>query len=130
MVPNRPFSSIPEPSKKSIFRFSLPNLRFGKLDVGKYAREGELFRVNSSAASRQLPTIALFRGGLQTERRPLVGQNRRAIPFVFTEVVTPPPPIPSCALPYLNLQENTTLALDLSNVYEECKKGKLVKKQQ
>ena len=83
-------------------KFSLPNLRFGKVDLGKYPREGVLYRVNSSATSKQLPTIVCFKNGQQTERRPLVGQNHRAIPFVFS-------------------QENIILALDLNNTYTECK---------
>ncbi|VDK69343.1 unnamed protein product [Anisakis simplex] len=37
-------------------RFALPNLRFAKLDVGRWAKEGERFRINTHPASRQLPT--------------------------------------------------------------------------
>lgn len=67
-------------------RYTLPNLRFGKLDVGRYPKEGERFRINTHPASRQLPTIAVFKNSEQIIRRPTIGQNKRAIPFVFTEV--------------------------------------------
>lgn len=67
------------------FRYSLPNLRFGKLDVTRFPKAAEHFRINNHPASRQLPTIALFRNGEQVMRRPTVA-NKRAIPFVFTEV--------------------------------------------
>ncbi|KAF7639919.1 Thioredoxin domain-containing protein [Meloidogyne graminicola] len=77
-------------------KFTLPNLRFGKLDVGRFPKEAEYFRINCSATSRQLPTFSYFKGGIQTERRPLIGSNGNAVPFVFTE-------------------QNIILALDLTN---------------
>uniref|UniRef100_A0AC34Q650 Thioredoxin domain-containing protein n=1 Tax=Panagrolaimus sp. JU765 TaxID=591449 RepID=A0AC34Q650_9BILA len=92
-------------------RYTLPNLRFGKLDVGRYAKEGDRFRINTHPTSRQLPTIAVFKNGEQIIRRPTIGQNKRAIPFVFTE-------------------ENCIRELDLYNIYEECKKAKYSKKTQ
>ncbi|KAL7078506.1 hypothetical protein ACQ4LE_002120 [Meloidogyne hapla] len=84
-------------------KFTLPNLRFGKLDVGRFPKEAEYFRINCSATSRQLPTFSCFKGGIQTERRPLISTNGKAIPFVFTE-------------------QNIILALDLTRIYAEYKK--------
>jgi len=81
--------------------YTLPNLKFGKLDVGKYPREGERFRINTHVSSKQIPSISLFRGGTQFERRPSV-KNDRAIPFVFSK-------------------ENCIMAFDLNNLYTECK---------
>ncbi|KAE9556089.1 hypothetical protein FO519_000723 [Halicephalobus sp. NKZ332] len=89
-------------------RYTLPNLRFGKLDVGRYPKEGERFRINTHPTSRQLPTIAIFKNGEQEIRRPVIGPNKRAIPFVFSE-------------------ENCILDFDLNNLYEECKKAKYSK---
>uniref|UniRef100_A0A7E4V244 Thioredoxin domain-containing protein n=1 Tax=Panagrellus redivivus TaxID=6233 RepID=A0A7E4V244_PANRE len=86
-------------------RFTLPNLRFGKLDVGRYPKEAERFRINVHPTSRQLPTISLFRDGEQAIRRPVIGPNKRAIPFVFNE-------------------ENCIQHYDLLNLYEECKNAK------
>uniref|UniRef100_A0A1I8BWB1 Uncharacterized protein n=1 Tax=Meloidogyne hapla TaxID=6305 RepID=A0A1I8BWB1_MELHA len=76
---------------------------FGKLDVGRFPKEAEYFRINCSATSRQLPTFSCFKGGIQTERRPLISTNGKAIPFVFTE-------------------QNIILALDLTRIYAEYKK--------
>ncbi|PIO74134.1 thioredoxin [Teladorsagia circumcincta] len=67
-------------------RFSLPNLRFGKLDVGRWPKEAERFRVNAHPTSRQLPTICVFKDAKEIKRRPLVNEKRRAIPFVFSQV--------------------------------------------
>ncbi|KAK6102166.1 Thioredoxin family protein [Brugia pahangi] len=82
-------------------RFHLPNLKFAKLDVGKWSQEANRFRINIHPTSKQLPTISLFKQGKEAQRRPTV-YNRRAVPFVFTK-------------------ENCILAFDLINLYEECK---------
>ncbi|CAD6188067.1 unnamed protein product [Caenorhabditis auriculariae] len=86
-------------------KFSLPNLRFAKLDVGRYPKEGERFRVNSNPMSRQLPTICVYKDGKEISRRPLVNENHRAVPFVFS-------------------QDNCIQAFDLLNTYEECLRRK------
>ncbi|KAK6012237.1 hypothetical protein OSTOST_22618, partial [Ostertagia ostertagi] len=82
-------------------RFSLPNLRFGKLDVGRWPKEAERFRVNAHPTSRQLPTICVFKDAKEIKRRPLVNEKRRAIPFVFS-------------------QDNCILDFDLLNIHKEC----------
>jgi len=94
-------------------RYSLSNLKFGKLDVGKYAKEAERFRINAHPMSKQLPSIAIFKDGVQVNRRPLVGPNQRAIPFVFNE-------------------ENCIHELGLNNLYSDCKArvGKHIKANQ
>ncbi|KJH46960.1 thioredoxin [Dictyocaulus viviparus] len=82
-------------------RFALPNLRFGKLDVGRWPKEADRFRINAHPTSRQLPTICVFRDGKELKRRPLVSEKRRAIPFIFT-------------------QENCILDFDLLNIHKGC----------
>ncbi|VDN02058.1 unnamed protein product [Thelazia callipaeda] len=82
-------------------RFNLPNLRFAKLDVGRWSQEANRFRINAHPTSRQLPTISLFKEGKEVQRRPIV-RNRRAVPFTFSK-------------------ENCVLAFDLNNLYEKCK---------
>uniref|UniRef100_A0A0N4ZVH3 Thioredoxin domain-containing protein n=1 Tax=Parastrongyloides trichosuri TaxID=131310 RepID=A0A0N4ZVH3_PARTI len=84
-------------------KFSLPNLRFAKLDVGTFPKEAERFRINTHPSSKQLPTISLFKGGIEVVRRPTV-QNKRAVPFIFSE-------------------ENCILELDLINTFNECKES-------
>lgn len=82
-------------------RFHLPNLRFAKLDIGRYPKEAERFRINIHPASKQLPTISLFKDGKEVMRRPTI-RDKRAIPFLFTE-------------------ENCILEYDLNNLHQECK---------
>ncbi|KAI3416153.1 hypothetical protein GPALN_005702 [Globodera pallida] len=89
-------------------KYSLPNLRFGKLDVGKHPKDGAHFRVNTHASSKQLPSVALFKNGVQVERRPLVEQ-RRAVPFLFNE-------------------NNIILALGLNDIFAECKSVRIRRK--
>ncbi|CAB3402507.1 unnamed protein product [Caenorhabditis bovis] len=89
-------------------KFTLPNLRFGKLDIGRWPKEGERFCVNSHPMSRQLPTICVFKDAKEISRRPLVNENRRAVPFVFSE-------------------ENCIPAFDLLNLYKEQSQKKQAK---
>ncbi|KAF8359433.1 hypothetical protein PRIPAC_94428, partial [Pristionchus pacificus] len=65
-------------------RLSLPNVKFGKLDLGRWPNEANKFYVNAAATSRQLPTICVFQDGKEVVRRPVV-KNQRAVPFVFSE---------------------------------------------
>ncbi|GMR42380.1 hypothetical protein PMAYCL1PPCAC_12575, partial [Pristionchus mayeri] len=65
-------------------KLSLPNMKFGKLDLGRWPNEASRFYVNNAATSRQLPTIAVFQEGKEVVRRPVV-KNQRAVPFVFSE---------------------------------------------
>ncbi|EFO98618.1 hypothetical protein CRE_20213 [Caenorhabditis remanei] len=89
-------------------KFTLPNMKFGKLDIGRWSKEGERFRVNAHAMSRQLPTICVFKDAKEISRRPLVNESRRAVPFVFSE-------------------ENCVLAFDLVNLFNEQKQKKEAK---
>ncbi|GMS89442.1 hypothetical protein PENTCL1PPCAC_11617, partial [Pristionchus entomophagus] len=65
-------------------KLSLPNMKFGKLDLGRWPNEANKFYVNAAATSRQLPTICVFQDGKEVVRRPVV-KNQRAVPFVFSE---------------------------------------------
>lgn len=89
-------------------KYHLPNLRFAKLDIGRFPKEAERFRINIHPASKQLPTISLFENGKEVLRRPMI-RNKRALPYVFTE-------------------NNIVLDYDLNNIYNECK-GNLSKRQ-
>ncbi|KAI1729122.1 thioredoxin domain-containing protein [Ditylenchus destructor] len=83
-------------------KYTLHNLKFAKVDVGKYPKEGEHFRLNTHPMSKQIPSISVFKGGVQINRRPAIGANSRVISFVFNE-------------------ENCVRELDLHNIYAECK---------
>ncbi|CAI2347383.1 unnamed protein product [Caenorhabditis sp. 36 PRJEB53466] len=86
-------------------KYTLPNMKFGKLDIGRWSKEGDRFRVNAHPMSRQLPTICVFKDAKEIARRPLVNENHRAVPFVFSE-------------------ENCILAFDLINLHNEQKQKK------
>ncbi|KAH7731550.1 Protein C35D10.10 [Aphelenchoides avenae] len=92
-------------------KYSLSNLKFAKLDVGKYPNAAVKFLINTHPTSKQLPSIAIFKNGKQVDRRPLIGSNRRAIPFVFSE-------------------ENCIREFDLNNLYTECKNSGRKRKNQ
>ncbi|CAI4228942.1 unnamed protein product [Auanema sp. JU1783] len=83
-------------------KFTLPNLKFGKLDLGRSPKEAERFRVNAHPTSRQLPTVSLYSEGKEVRRRPVVNEKRRAVPFVFSK-------------------DNCILEFDLYNLHKECK---------
>jgi len=83
-------------------KYSLPNLKFGKVDVARFPAIAKDFNINDSSFSRQLPTIICFRNGKEVLRRPLVDSNKRVAKFFFND-------------------NNTIMAFDLNNLHEECK---------
>lgn len=87
--------------------YGLPNLKFGKVDVGRYSDVAEKHHVNTSALTRQLPTLILFQDGKETGRVPAIisGQVQK---FVFRE-------------------EEIVNTFDLNNLYAELKKDKRFK---
>jgi len=85
--------------------YSLPNLRFGKVDVGRHADVAVAHSINTSGVSLQLPTVALYRDGKLLMRRPTLDKAGKFQRFYFTE-------------------DNIVAAYDLNNVYLDCKKRK------
>lgn len=86
--------------------YNLANLRFGKVDVGRFADAGRKYHVSDSSFSRQLPTIILFRGGKEVMRRPHADAKGKLVKFFFAE-------------------DNIRAAFDLNNLYKECKENPL-----
>jgi len=82
--------------------YTLTNLRFGKVDVGRYPELAKRFYVNDSSFSRQLPTVILFKNGKEVDRRPAVMSNRKLEKFTFNP-------------------ETTKAAFDMNNLFTECK---------
>jgi len=82
--------------------YSLENLKFGKIDLGRFPEIGAEYGISDSAFSKQLPTIILFDSGTQVLRRPTVDSSNKLIKF------------------HLNMQ-NIVEAFDLRNVYKKCK---------
>lgn len=79
----------------------------GKLDVGRYPEVAEKFHINTSALTRQLPTIILFQDGKETGRVPAIisGQIQK---FTFRE-------------------DEIINTFDLNNLYAELQKDKRFK---
>lgn len=75
----------------------LKGVRFGKIDVGRWPEAARLHRVSDASASKQLPTIMLFKDGLEVARRPVIDSRGKPAPFSFT-------------------RENVVAAFDLLNV--------------
>ena len=49
--------------------YGLPNLKFGKVDVGRFADVAEEYHINTSSLSRQLPTLIMFQVSFQLSVR-------------------------------------------------------------
>ncbi|KAJ8984106.1 hypothetical protein NQ317_017315 [Molorchus minor] len=88
--------------------YNLSNLKFGKVDVGRYPEAGKKYHVDSGSLSRQLPTIILFQEGKEVIRRPMADSKGKLIKFVFSE-------------------ENIQKGFALNGLYQNCKKS--IKKQ-
>uniref|UniRef100_A0A5S6QI86 Thioredoxin domain-containing protein n=1 Tax=Trichuris muris TaxID=70415 RepID=A0A5S6QI86_TRIMR len=82
-------------------KYALPNLKFGKLDVGRYPQEAQNFRVDNRLVTKALPTVILFRGGKEVKRLPFADSCGRVLAYHFTE-------------------ENVIRDFDLNNVYLNC----------
>ncbi|KAK3914023.1 Thioredoxin-related transmembrane protein 2-like protein [Frankliniella fusca] len=88
--------------------YNLDNLKFGKIDIGRYPDAAKKYRINDGASSQQLPTVILFKDGKESLRRPCVDTSNKLIRFFFTE-------------------DNIKLAFDLNNLYQHCKSNPLKK---
>ncbi|XP_076254023.1 thioredoxin-related transmembrane protein 2 homolog isoform X2 [Rhynchophorus ferrugineus] len=82
--------------------YGLNNLKFGKIDIGRYPEAGKNYHVSDSSMSKQLPTVILFQDGKEVIRRPTVDSKGKLVKFLFSE-------------------ENIKLAFGLNNLYEKAK---------
>jgi hypothetical protein len=67
-------------------RYVLENLKFGKVDVGRYPDAAKKYNINDSSMSRQLPTVILFKNGKEITRRPAADNRGKLVKFFFSEV--------------------------------------------
>jgi len=84
--------------------YGLPNLKFGKVDVGRFAEVAAEYHINASSLSRQLPTLIMFQDGKELGRVPAI-VNGKVQKFFFKE-------------------EDIIAAFDLNNLYKKCKEDK------
>jgi len=87
-----------------LYRYSLPNFKFGKIDLGRHPEIGAEFNISDSAFSKQLPTLVLFKGGDSVLYRPSVDSSGKLTKFHFNK-------------------DNVINVFDLNNVHQECKKA-------
>lgn len=89
-------------------QYGRDNLRFGKLDVARCPNEAVKFKIDTSSWSKQLPTVILFQGGKESDRRPgfLKGKVQK---FSFE-------------------YENLVNAFGLNEIYAVCKRNPIGKK--
>jgi thiol-disulfide isomerase/thioredoxin len=65
-------------------KYSLDNLKFGKIDITRYPDVAQKFQVDTSSWSRQLPTLILFQNGKETRRRPVIDSKGQVLAkFIF-----------------------------------------------
>ncbi|XP_046386114.1 thioredoxin-related transmembrane protein 2 homolog [Ischnura elegans] len=88
------------------YEYALENLKFGKVDIGRFPEVARKYRISDSATSKQLPTIILFKEGKEVTRRPAVDSKGKIMKFFFSE-------------------DNVKAAFDLNNLYNECKSNPL-----
>lgn len=86
--------------------YYLDNLKFGKVDIGRFPDVGKKHHVSDSSMSKQLPTIILFRDGKEVERRPMADHKGKLQKFFFSH-------------------DNIRAAFDLNNLYKEAKENPL-----
>ncbi|OQR74808.1 thioredoxin-related transmembrane protein 2-like [Tropilaelaps mercedesae] len=90
-------------------KYTLENLRFGKIDVTRNPEAAEKYHINTSTLSKQLPTIVMFKDGKAVMRRPTVDSKSKLVKFNFTV-------------------ENVVNDFDLNNLYNELKNEKISKR--
>ncbi|XKL67524.1 hypothetical protein PGB90_003015 [Kerria lacca] len=64
--------------------YGLNNLKFGKIDVGRYPDAAKKFEISDASTSKQLPTLILFKNGEEVLRRPTFDVKGKVIRFFFT----------------------------------------------
>jgi len=65
--------------------YSTVNVRFGKVDIGKYPEAGIKHGVNPKSTSAQLPTIIVYENGKADNWRPCIGNDKKLKKYVFSE---------------------------------------------
>lgn len=82
--------------------YHLEHLRFGKVDVGRFPDTGKKYHISDSPLSRQLPTVILFKNGVEVLRRPCADAKGKLQKFFFSK-------------------DNLKAAFNLNTLYKDCK---------
>jgi len=73
-------------AEKLCFRYALENLKFGKVDVGRYPDAAAKYNISDASTSKQLPTLIFFKDGKEMERRPYASNKGKLVKFLFSLV--------------------------------------------
>jgi len=92
-------------------KYTLSNLKFGKIDVGRFPDVAAKYQINDTSFSRQLPTVILFKNGEESCRRPAINSKGKIEKFFFTE-------------------DNIQAAFDFNNIYKECASNPIKEKKE
>lgn len=84
--------------------YELENLRFGKVDIGRFPETAKQYYISDSSMSRQLPTVILFKNGKEVLRRPCADPKGKLQTFFFSK-------------------DNVKAAFNLNTIYKECKEN-------
>ncbi|XP_060848344.1 thioredoxin-related transmembrane protein 2 homolog [Rhopalosiphum padi] len=87
-------------SKLSV-EYDTKYLKFGKIDISRYPDAAAKYNISDSSLSRQLPTVIMFKNGVEEIRRPTYDSKGKIYKFFFTE-------------------PNFKAVFDLNNVYGTC----------
>jgi len=71
---------------KLYFRYDTKYLKFGKIDISRYPDAAYKYNISDSSLSRQLPTVIMFKNGVEELRRPTYDSKGKIFKFFFTEV--------------------------------------------
>lgn len=66
--------------------YGTSNLKFGKVELSRNPNVAAKYKINTSPLSKQMPTLILFKDGLETMRRPLVNDQGKLVTFNFNYV--------------------------------------------
>lgn len=67
--------------------YDKPSLRFARIDVGRHQKAAKDLKVDTSAMTKQLPSVILFRGGKEIKRIPPIDESGKVIKRVFLDKV-------------------------------------------
>lgn len=84
--------------------YYLENLKFGKIDVGRFPDSARKYTINDGSLSRQLPTIILFKQGKEVDRRPSYDSKGKITKFYFS-------------------YDNVIAGFGLNSLYKECREN-------
>lgn len=90
--------------------YALDDLRFGKVDIGRFSDLGLRHRISGSSFSKQLPTLILFQNGKEVLRQPMIIDSKGRVQKFFFSA------------------DNVRAAFNLNNLYKQCVENALAKK--